>query len=358
MAAPTTGAAIFGSLWDPGRDIMARMEDQSRRGGALWPAPAQDLMQLARELYLLPPTRFTSTRDELVRKARDRGAFELATELRRLRRPTLSAWLVNLVIDHDHSAIDELSALGRQLREAQKVADGARLRELAAQRQRLVRRLVKDAEQLAITAGGQPTARALAEVRSTLLAMLVDLAATSTVRSGRLDRPSAHAGFGPLPDPQPTPAATAEDPGPLAEPAADPTPLADDRQDGWLFWPVEDTPQPVVPMPPLQEERRPLRLVYSADTSAPPRGTEHDLSVAESAHWRRERDLDAAEAALAAARDELSWFDQQRHTARQEKADAERRLADAQSAQLAAIQAVRAASRAVDAERERQPDPV
>jgi hypothetical protein len=341
---------------------MARMTDQSRTGGALWPAPAQDLMQLARELYLVPPARFTATRDDLVRKARASGAFELAADLQRLRRPTLSAWLINLVIDHERSAIDELSALGRQLREAQKVADGARLRELAARRQQLVRRLVKDAEQLAIGAGGQPTARALAEVRATLLAMLVDLAATSTVRSGRLDRPSSHAGFGPLPDPQPTPEAAAELAEPLPGSADDPTPLpgpADDQRDGWLFWPVDETAPPVMPEPAHDHsERRSLRLVYSADAAPPPGGTEHQLSVAESAHWRRERDLDAAEAALAAAHDELSWFDQQRHTARQEKADAERRLAEAKSAQLAAIHAVREARRALDAEREHQPDPV
>jgi len=331
---------------------MSAMADENRTPGpASWPAPAQDLVQLARELYLVPPARFTVTRDELVRRARDGGAFELATDLRRLRRPTLSAWLINLVINHDRSAIDELSALGRRLREAQRLPDGARLRELAAERQRLIRRLVKHAEECAADAGVAPTARALAEVRSTLSAMLVDLAATSTVLSGRLAQPTAHAGFGPLPDAQ-----EAAEPGISPAP---PPPAADD-QDGWLFWPVDAPPPATAEPPPAHDpapqhrERRTLTLVYSANASPPPRGIEHELSAAESAHWRRERDLDAAETALLAARDELTWFEQQRHTARQEKAEAERRLAEAKSAQRSAIEAVRAARRALDAE----PDPV
>ena len=56
--------------------------------------------------------------------------------MKKLRRPTVSAWLVNLLAREDGGQMDELLELGQSLREAQRALDGDRLRELSAQRRR------------------------------------------------------------------------------------------------------------------------------------------------------------------------------------------------------------------------------
>ena len=67
---------------------------------------------LAAELYLVPPARFVAARDALVRQAREAGHRELAGELSGLRRPTVSAWLVNLLTRHERARMESLVALG------------------------------------------------------------------------------------------------------------------------------------------------------------------------------------------------------------------------------------------------------
>ena len=58
---------------------------------------ARELDEIVRELYVLPPTEFVAARNELVRQARAAGSRDIAEQLQRLRRPTRSAWLVNLL---------------------------------------------------------------------------------------------------------------------------------------------------------------------------------------------------------------------------------------------------------------------
>ncbi|WP_432171865.1 hypothetical protein [Streptomyces sp. 1222.5] len=55
-----------------------------------------DLDAVADELYALAPSVFTAARDESAQAARAAGDRKLAEEIRRLRRPTLSAWASNL----------------------------------------------------------------------------------------------------------------------------------------------------------------------------------------------------------------------------------------------------------------------
>ncbi len=72
----------------------------------------QELDEIVRELYVLPPTDFVAARNELVRQARAAGSREIAERLQHLRRPTRSAWLVNLLA-RDADAMQRLSRLGR-----------------------------------------------------------------------------------------------------------------------------------------------------------------------------------------------------------------------------------------------------
>ena len=67
-----------------------------------------NLEQVADELYALAPAAFTAARDEQAGQARASGDADLAGEIKKLRRPTVSAWLVNLLAREDGGQMDEL----------------------------------------------------------------------------------------------------------------------------------------------------------------------------------------------------------------------------------------------------------
>src|SRR3712207_1463665 len=101
-----------------------------------------ELDEIVRELYVLPPADFVAARNDLARQARAAGSREIAERLQRLRRPTRSAWLVNLLA-RDSSAMHRLSTLGRQLREAQTELAYPAFRHLAEQRRLLIADLME-----------------------------------------------------------------------------------------------------------------------------------------------------------------------------------------------------------------------
>ena len=145
--------------------------------------------EIVRELYVLPPADFVAARNELVRAARAAGSRDIAERLQHLRRPTRSAWLVN-VLARDPVAMRRLSTLGGRTRDAQTGLDSTQLRTLSEQRRRLITDLLEQAQAHATDAGLRLTATVLSEVEATLPAALVDLAGALTIRNGRLVRPS------------------------------------------------------------------------------------------------------------------------------------------------------------------------
>src|SRR5215207_69678 len=155
----------------------------------------RELDEIVRELYVLPPAEFVTARNELVRQARAAGSKDVAERLRQLRRPTRSAWLVNLLAS-DSRAMQRLSALGRELRDAQTGLVRTELRNLAEQRRQLIADLLDRTKAHAAEAGVRLTPTVLSEVEATLQAALVDLAGAMTIRNGRLVRPLSHSGFG------------------------------------------------------------------------------------------------------------------------------------------------------------------
>ena len=134
-----------------------------------------DFDEAATALYALPPERFTAARDEQVAAARQAGDRELARRLAGLRRPTVAAWLVNLLAIERPDLVDELLALGDQLRSAQHALRGAQLRELSARRRGTVTGLAGTARELAVAAG-RPAGEQLPvdDVIATLNAALAD----------------------------------------------------------------------------------------------------------------------------------------------------------------------------------------
>jgi hypothetical protein len=315
----------------------------------------RELDDIVRELYALPPADFVAARNELVRQARAAGSRDVAERLQRLRRPTRSAWLVNLLAS-DAAAMHRLSALGRELRDAQTGLAGADLRNLAEQRRHLFADLLARARAHAAEAGVRVTATVLLEVEATLQAALVDLAGALTIRNGRLVRPLSHSGFGRRPRinvrdieaaierPHPDlPGSSTEVELPPVEDE-----LAARRRavaGRWSLELVDETDRTVVE----DDSDRAPHGGGNAPTQL--RAAEEELAAAEAAHWQSEFDLADAEGAVDAADDRLSSVDTQRIEARRDKVTAQRHLAEAKSRQRDAVNALADARRRLDAAR-------
>jgi hypothetical protein len=294
---------------------------------------ASELEEIVSELYLVPPADFVGVRNDLVRQARASGNRALADKLQRLRRPTQSAWLVNVLAYHETATMKRLSTLGRELRGAQTGLDGGELRQLSEQRRQLIADLLDRARSHAADAGLRLSDSVLSEVEATLRFALVDLAGSFTVRSGRLVRPLSHNGFGPRPHVDVAPALSPAAEDPLGTPHAE-----------WTYVPMDDELA-------ARRRERAASTDRGSEPADAPRSTraqaEHvlkrataELAAAESVHWQREHDLADAEASLEAASDRLDWLDSQRIEARREKVAAENRLAEARAQQQEAVQAV------------------
>ncbi len=161
------------------------------------------LDEVAARLYALPPEEFTTARNVAVAAARQAGDRELARAIGTLRRPTVGAWLVNLLSHQRPDLIGELFSLGAALRTAQRNLRGDELRELSVQRRTMIVALAREARALAIAAGrAVRDVLPLAEVETTLGAALADDEVAEQVRLGRLVKTTEYAGFGEAPRPQ------------------------------------------------------------------------------------------------------------------------------------------------------------
>jgi hypothetical protein len=155
-----------------------------------------DFEEAADALYAVPAADFIATRNELAKQLKADGDTLGSTRLKALRKPTVAAWIANLVARELPDELDELLALGDEFREATADLDGERLRELTPQRHKLLDKLSKEAARLANDEGQKVSADVGQKLRETLDAALVDPAAGDAVREGRLSSALRHVGFG------------------------------------------------------------------------------------------------------------------------------------------------------------------
>jgi hypothetical protein len=155
-----------------------------------------DFDAVADELYRLRPEDFTAARDTRVAAARTAGDRALAERIGKLRRPSLSAWVSNLLVHEQPGEVGPLLRLGEGLRQAHQDLDGAQLRELSRQQHRLISALSRQARHLAAQAGHPVGEDVQREVETTLRAVLADPGAAEEWAAGRLVKPlSAALGF-------------------------------------------------------------------------------------------------------------------------------------------------------------------
>lgn len=149
------------------------------------PSDAADL------LYGLPLEEFTARRNAL---ASESDAADAAV-IRALPKPSAAAWVLDLLVRADPSALEPLVDVGARLRDTQSSGDHAALSALSADRRRLVADVAGRAIALGADAGHRVAGAAADSVRETLQAVVADPDAAAAVSTGRLTRALRTAGF-------------------------------------------------------------------------------------------------------------------------------------------------------------------
>lgn len=154
------------------------------------------LLSIAEELYALAPGEFTGTRNQWAKQTKGEGDAALAKRVGELRKPSLSAWVVNMMMRHQGDQMAQVLDLGASLRKAQADLDGDALRELTRQRRQLTAAVTHQGRVLAGELGQKVTEAVADQVQATLHAAMVDEDAAAAVRSGLLVAPLAATGVG------------------------------------------------------------------------------------------------------------------------------------------------------------------
>lgn len=144
------------------------------------------LLDLARDLYGGLPGDFTPARTAAEKAAKADGDKDLAAAVKALKRPSVGAWAVNLLVRREASQIDQVLTLAESLRAAAEALDGAELRALTKQRRQLTSALTTRARQLALENGTRLTQAVADQVEATLTAAMLDAGAAHAVRTGML----------------------------------------------------------------------------------------------------------------------------------------------------------------------------
>lgn len=181
----------------------------------------QDIDEAVDRLYALPPDQFIASRDAAAAAAKASGETKLAADIKRLRKPTVSAWAVNLLSRRAGDTLKALIELGPRLGKAQRLGRRDELRSLAEARHGYVTALVAAAG-AALAEHGQTMSSAIAlDVESTLAGALAEPDVAEAVLAGRLDRPVHYAGLGPVPALRLVPADEAEEEAELLTPGTE-----------------------------------------------------------------------------------------------------------------------------------------
>ncbi len=154
---------------------------------------SDDLLDIADELYGLSMNDFTPARDA---KAKELKGTELAAPVKALKKPTMAAWVVNMLVRHETEQVDQVLAVGAALRDAAESLDGKELRELTKQRRQLTSAVTTRARGVATTLGVKVTQAVADQVEGSLTAAMLDPDCAKALRSGLLVAPLSATGVG------------------------------------------------------------------------------------------------------------------------------------------------------------------
>lgn len=150
----------------------------------------------ADELYGLEPSAFVARRDDLASQARAEKRRDVAAAIKKLQRPVVSAWYLNLAARDKLVSLVAYLRFARDLHDARAAHDSRRALALSRERSAREGRVLSDLARFLLERGVRPSPTALEEVRGTLRGLLDDAAAVEVVASGRLARPVPQGGSG------------------------------------------------------------------------------------------------------------------------------------------------------------------
>ena len=155
----------------------------------------EELVAVADRLYAVPAEAFTEQRNQA---AKDAGDKQLTAAIKKLKKPSVAAWAVNLLVRRESDQIDSVLELAESLRAAAEALDGDELRALTRQRRQLTTALAASARALARDAGVRLTGPVVDQVEGMLNAAMLDPVAAKVVRTGRVLTAFTSTGLGDL----------------------------------------------------------------------------------------------------------------------------------------------------------------
>jgi hypothetical protein len=142
-------------------------------------------------LFAAPLGEFTATRDELVRSLKASGEDDAAADVKKLKKPVVSAWTINQLVRAQPQLMKALVDAGEAIESASGTEE---LRRASSDRKRIIAELLKAARSLLQGAGHNPSATTLDRVSNTLLATTTESARTELI-GGRLSEDLAPSGL-------------------------------------------------------------------------------------------------------------------------------------------------------------------
>ncbi len=283
-----------------------------------------DLLGIADELYALALADFTPARDA---RAKELKGTDLAAPVKALKKPSLAAWVVNLLVRRDADQVTQVLDLGTALREAAAGMKGEELRALTRQRRQLTAAVTTGARSLASGEGVKVTQAVADQVESTLTAAMLDARCADAVRSGLLVTALASTGVDEvdLGSAVATPDALGFTPSPTTRPPPElhlvPDPDADSKA-------VEAARERVSEASDALDEARQAATAAAADVA----GLEARALQLQSEAEELRRRLTTLESSYDEVEDELADAEDTRSSADADLADAEKAHADAEQA--------------------------
>jgi hypothetical protein len=154
-----------------------------------------DLASVVNELYGLPPRQFTEVRDARASEARAAGDRDLASSVKKLRKPSGGAWLANMLARQQKADIDRLIAHGEELRSSRNPS-GEQIRNASKEKADAVRALLRQAARIASQAGEPVSQAAQLDLEATLDAAFADPDSAAALRGGCLTGALSYSGLG------------------------------------------------------------------------------------------------------------------------------------------------------------------
>lgn len=152
-----------------------------------------DVSPAAEFLFELKPEAFTAERDRLAKELKKSGDDEESAAVKALKRPSVTAYALNLVARRHGKLIEDLLDAGERMRTA---TSRGKMDEAKADRQKAIALITGQAAELMGEEDRPVTAQVREKITETLLAAATDDETRESLKSGTLLKEAVSSGFG------------------------------------------------------------------------------------------------------------------------------------------------------------------